>query len=304
VAQLFEHGIRDFFQDGCTQRAAAISFYALFSIFPLAILCVAVLGLVANQQHVRDQVVKFVLDALPLTENQGRRQLESLLRQVTGDVTGLGFLGTVTLLFAASGVMGAIRHGLNAAFNARETRPPLQAKAWDLVMVFAFGVMVTLSFAVTLADELRQRVSERAEEAIRGAGGVVTRVLLDAGRVVPLLIAVFIFACLFRFVPARRTRLRDTWPGVLLAAVGYELAKFGFTLYLRHFADYGAVYASLGSVIAFLVFVFLAANVALLGAEVASEWPCVRRGDYDQPPDESLARRLLGFFRGLLLRSR
>jgi len=303
VGQLFEHGITDFFQDGMPQRAAAISFYALFSVFPLAILCVAVLGLVANNLQVRAQVISFLLDNLPLSADQGRRQLERLLYQVTRDVAGFGLLGSLTLLFAASGVMGAIRQGLNAAFDVREDRPPAQAKAWDLLMVVAFGVLVTLSFALTLADELRQELSERADEVIRGSGGVITRILIDAGRIVPLVIALLIFAGLFRLIPARRQKLRDVWPGVLVAAIGYELAKYGFAIYLTHFANYGAVYASLGSIIAFLIFVFVAANIALLGAEIGSEWRCVRAGDYDGPADP-IRVQVLRFIRGLFFRQR
>ncbi len=302
AAQLVEHGVTGFFQDGMPQRAAAISFYALFGLFPIAILCVAVLGLVANDNEVRSLVVFFLLDNLPLTEEEGRRQLERLLFQVTRDVEGFGIVGILTLLFAASGVMGALRHGLNAAFRTREERPPVQAKLWDVLMVFAFGVLVTLSFALALADELRAALAERADEAIRGAGGVVTKVLVDAGRIVPLLLALVIFALLFRVVPARRQRLRDTWPGVLVAAFGYELAKYGFAVYLTHFADYGAVYASLGSVVAFLVFTYITAFVALLGAEFAAEWPCVRAGDYDGPPGPPFSRQVLGFVRGLFLR--
>lgn len=301
VGQLFQHGIGGFFTDGMPQRAAAISFYALFSVFPLAILSVAVLGIVANDADVRRQVVDFLLDNLPLTADQGRRQLERLLLQVTRDVAGFSVLGVLTLLFAASGVMGAIRQALNAAFNCREDRPPVQAKLWDLAGVLSFGVLVTLSFALTLADEVRTSISDRADEVIRGSGGVITRVLIDAGRIVPLIIALILFAGLFRVVPAQRQQLRDTWPGVLVAAIGYEAAKFGFTIYLTNFADYGAIYASLGSVIAFLVFVFVAANVALLGAEIASEWRCVRAGQYDQP-GPPFHKQALEFIRGLFVR--
>jgi membrane protein len=302
IQQLIEHGVTQFFAHGDTQRAAAISFYALFSVFPLAILCVAVLGIVANDTQVRVQVVDFLLDNLPLTEDQGRRQLQNLLLQVTRDVAGFSVLGILTLLFAASGVMGSIRQALNAAFRVEENRPPVQAKLWDLAMVLAFGALVTLSFALTLLDELRASISEHADEVIRGSGGLITRVLIDAGRVIPLAIAILIFAGMFRVVPAKRQKLRDTWPGVLVAAVGYELAKQGFTIYLTHFANYGAIYASLGSVIAFLVFTFLAANIALLGAEMAAEWPRVRAGKYDGVQGPPLHRQLLEMLRGLFVR--
>ncbi len=301
AGQLIEHSVTNFFRDGCTQRAAAISFYALFSIFPLAILSVAALGLVANDATVRRQVVGFLLDNLPLTIAQGR-DLERVLLKVTSQGAGLGILGLVTLFFAASNVMGSIRQALNAAFRVRDERPPAQAKLWDLVMVFLFGLLVTASFGLTLFDEIQSSLRQSADDVVQGAGGVIADVLVSLGHVVPLLLAVLLFTALFRFVPAKRPRVRDIWPGVLVASIGYELAKTGFTIYLANFADYGAVYASLGSVVAFLVFVYVAAFVALLGAEFAAEWPCVRRGEYDGGPSRPFLAEVRGFVKGLFVR--
>jgi membrane protein len=284
--------VRGFFAHGCTQRAAAISFYALFSIFPLAILCVAVLGLVWNDDTARRQVVDFFLDRLPLTEDQGRRQLERAMLRVTSDAAGFSALGIFTLIFAASNVMGSIRQALNAAFRVEETRPPAQAKLWDLFMVLVFGVLITISFALTLIDN----VVEDSDNAFLGA-------VQSIGRVGPLLVAVTVFAGVFRFVPADRPRFRDIWPGVLVAAIGYELAKIGFTVFLQNFANYGAVYASLGAVVAFLVFTYITAFIALLGAEFAAEWPHVRAGEHDGEPGEPFGRQVLGFVKGLFVRT-
>jgi membrane protein len=303
VGQLIEHGVTNFFRDGCTQRAAAISFYALFSIFPLAILSVAVLGLVANDEHVRREVVDFVLDKIPLTEDRGRRQLETAMKRATAQGAGLGVLGILTLLFAASNVMGSIRQALNTAFGVHDDRPPAQAKLWDIFGVFVFGLIVTLSFALTLADELLDNAKKTADDVIPGFGGVLTDALISVGHLVPLVLAIVLFATVYRFVPAERPNLRDIWPGVLVAAVGYELAKTGFTLYLSKFANYGAVYASLGSVVAFLVFTYLAAFVALLGAEFAAEWPRVRAGAYDGPPGPPLHKQLAGVVKSLFVRT-
>lgn len=291
TGQLIEHGVGGFFRDGCTQRAASISFFALFSIFPIAILCVAVLGLVANDVAARREVVDFLLDRLPLSPEEGRDSLERAMLRVTREVTGFGILGIATLIFAASNVMGSIRQALNAAFGVSDPRPPAQAKLWDFFMVFVFGLLVTMSLGLTLVDKLVDRSQNDFVAALQAVG-----------QVVPLLLAVVLFAGMYRFVPAIRPRLRDIWPGVLLAAVGYELAQRGFTLYLDSFADYGAVYASLGSVVAFLVFTYIVAFVALLGAEFAAEWPRVRRGDYDGPPGPPFLHLVGGFIRGLFLR--
>jgi membrane protein len=290
VGQLIEHGVGGFFAHGGTQRAGAISFFALFSIFPLAILCVAVLGLVADDQDARDQVVGFFLDRLPITEGEGRRFLEKAMKTATREGAGFGVLGIATLIFAASNVMGSIRQALNAAFRVEEHRPPAQAKLWDLVAVFVFGLLVTASFALTLLDNV-----------VDDADSGIVETLQSLSRIVPLLIAIVVFTALFRFVPAERPRVRDIWPGVLVAAIGYELAKRGFALYLTNFANYGAIYASLGAVVAFLVFTYVTAFIALLGAEMAAEWPCVRAGDYDGP-GPPFHRQAVDWLLGLFVR--
>ncbi len=292
LGQLVEHGVGGFFAHGCTQRAAAISFYALFSIFPIAILCVAVLGIVKHDDSARRQVVDFLLDRLPITQDQGRRQLERAMLQVTRDVAGFSALGVFTLIFAASNVMGSIRQALNVAFRVREDRPPVQAKLWDLFMVLVFGVLITLSLALTLVDSVVNRSDNALIHAVQAIGHIL-----------PLLIAVIVFTGIFRLVPAKRPRLRDIWPGVLVAAVGYELAKIGFAAYLQNFADYGAVYASLGAVVAFLVFTYVVSFIALLGAEIAAEWPCVRDGQYDGPPGPPFLHQVGGFIKSLFVRT-
>jgi membrane protein len=286
-ATLVQRSVAEFFDDGCPQRAAAISYYALFSLFPLAIVLVAVFGLVVNDEHARGRVIEFLLDELPLQQDEGKRKLETLLRSVTADVRGFGVMGLLGLVFAASGVMGAIRHGLNAAWETADARPPLQGKLVDVLLVLGLGLAILGSFALSIAMRV----------VPLGALAPV------AAQVVTLLIDAAIVTVLFRLVPAPRTGLRDTWPGIVLAAVGLELTKAGFALYLTTFARYSAIYASLGSIIALLVFTFVAANVFLLGAEAASEWPGVRDGEnVDEGPDVSLRRQAWEWLRSLAVR--
>jgi membrane protein len=303
ISQLADRSVTDYFRDGCSQRAAAISFYALFSLFPLAMLAATVMGLIVSDSEARNRVVDFVLDNLPLNESRARHDLEVLLLNVTRNVAGFGLLGIATLLFAASGVMGSIRHALNAAFEVEDPRPPAQAKAIDLLLVVAFGATLTLSLALTVAERVTESLSDAVDDEIPGAGGAIAEIVVKLGQLVPLGMAFIVFAVLFRLVPSAYPKLRDTWPGVLLAAVGYEIAKTGFAVYLGKFANYSAIYASLGTVIAFLVFVWVAANVALLGAEVAANWPQVRAGAYDDDEGEPLGTRIKGLVRGLFVRT-
>jgi hypothetical protein len=188
-----------------------------------------------------------------------------------------------------------------AAWDVEDPRPPLLGKLVDLLLVFGFGLAATLSLALSLLVRLSTSFADSAAELL-GTGAPLTLVGW-AGGLAPVALSLAIFALLFRLVPARATTLRDTWPGVLFAAAGFEAAKGGFSFYLEHFARYDAVYASLGSVIAFLVFVWIAANVLLLGAEVASEHGRMR-DEPPEPPEDGppLKARVARGLRGLVVR--
>jgi membrane protein len=270
---LTTRSVGEFFEDGCPQRAAAISYYTLFAVFPLAILSVVAFGIVISRADARAQVIDFLLDNLPLQPGKGRADLEQLLAGVTRNTATLGVVGFAGLLFSSSGVMTAIRHALNVAFDrSDESRPPLSGKALDILLVVAAGLFALLSLGLTIALRFAAGVGDRTG----GFAADVARVVLDLGELLPLVLAFAVFLFLYRVVPSGRVLLRDVWPGALVGAIGYELAKVGFGVYLQNFGNYSAIYGSLGAIVAFLFFVFIAANAFLLGAEFASEWPGVR----------------------------
>jgi membrane protein len=303
-ARLIERSVSEFFADRCTQFAAAIAYYALFSIFPFAILAVVVFGLVISGEEARTQVINFLLDNLPLSQTSGRSDLNRLLTGVTQSAGTLGVVGVAGLVFSASGLMGAIRNALNAAFDAGEIRrPPLQGKALDVLLVFGTGVVIGVSLGLTLFIRLVARASSDVS-ALGGIGPAIGGAILQAGQFVPLLLSLAVFTFLYVVVPTRRVRVRDVWPGAILAGLGYEAVKTGFSAYLGGFANYDIVYGSLGAVVAFLVFVLVAAAVFLLGGEMAAEWPRVRDATEEDllAPAEPIGRRVWRLLRGLVRR--
>ncbi len=277
TVRIVEQSVGAFFTDRCPQFAAAIAFYALFAIFPLAILAVVVFGMVIGSDDAREHVVEFLLDNLPLTEDQGRADLERLLEGVTRNTGTLSAVAFVGLVFSASGLMGAARNALNAAFDAHDAarRPPAQGKALDVLLVFAAGFGVALSLVLSF---ILQFVARRSAELdwLGGLGQTLADLLLALGPLIPAALALIVFWGLYVVVPTTRVRVRDVWPGAVFAALGYELTKWAFALYLEDFGNYSAVYGSLGGVMAFLAFVLISASVFLLGAQIAARWPSVR----------------------------
>ena len=204
-----------------------------------------------------------------------------MIDSVTTEVSAIGLLGIIVLLWSASGVMGALRHALNEAWDVKYRRPYLRAKFIDLAMIFGAGILIFLSISTTMFLQVARRVSDNLSESLGllGTGVSIGTELLVI--VIPLLFSFATFLFIFKLVPDVRTRFRYIWPGALLAAVMFEIVKNGFAIYLSFFGDYCAVYGSLGTVVAFLFFIYISASITLLGAEMAAEWPRVMHGHYD-----------------------
>jgi membrane protein len=268
--------VRAFFDDRGPQLAASMAYFGLFAVFPLTILLVAALGAVVGEETARREVIDFVLRNVPLQEQAGRQDLERLLGQVTANAGAFGVVGVAGLIFSASGLMGSIRNALSRAFSVEERRPLLLGKAVDVLLVLAVGLVGGLSLVLTLLQRIAVSASQTVRDALGDNLSVLTDIVLAAGQLVPILLATIVFSFLYRVVPAREVTWRQALPAGLLAGVLYEVVKTGFAFYLRNVANYGAVYGSIATIIAFLLFAYLTANVFVFGAEVSSVWP--RRG--------------------------
>ena len=90
---------------------------------------------------------------------------------------------------------------------------------------------------------------------------------------------------LYRVLPSPRPKTREIWPGAVVAAALISLVRGALELYFEHLADFGALYGSLGALMALLIFVYAVSLVLVFGAEYASEWsrlPKTRRQKFAQ----------------------
>ena len=291
VRVLVRETVREFGADQCPQLAAGISYYVLFSIFPLALLFLAISGLVLANEGLRENLVENLFDILPLSEGEGREDLASAISGLTTGISVVGLASVIGLMWSASGMMGALRRALNQAWDTDYRRPFLHGKLVDFAMVLSLGILMSLSVGATIFLQLARHVSDDLSDALGPLGSGATLSLEVVAVFVPLLLSFVAFMILFKFVPSVKTRFRSIWPGALLAAVLFGVVKNGFTTYLRYFGNYDVVYGSLGTAVAFLFFVYVSAMVMLLGAEMAAEWPRVIHGHYDGVPEDDVQQR-------------
>lgn len=297
---LIKRTVKDFGADHCSQLAAGISYYVLFSIFPLAFFLVGISGLVLRNDALRTDLIDNMVSALPLSPTEARTDIDSALVGLGSGFSVAAAVGLVGLLWSASGMMGALRFALNQAWDSDYRRPFLVAKAVDLLMVLGVGVLLTASIGATVLMQVARRLSGDLSEWLGPLGSGATVGVELVAVLVPLLLSFATFLIVFKLVPSIRTRFAHVWPGALLSAVLFELVKNGFAIYLSYFGNYDAVYGSLGAAIAFLFFVYLSAIVLLLGAEMAAEWPRVTHGWYDDQPGTSPGGGKRGGVAGML----
>ncbi|OAI40099.1 hypothetical protein AYO38_06495 [bacterium SCGC AG-212-C10] len=252
---------RLYVNDDCGTYAAAIAYYALFSIVPLSLITLSILGLVVDQER----IVRFVFDQIPLRETQAvQNNVDSIVgRAKQISVAGLSF-GVIALVWSGSGIFSAVRRGLNAAGN-RRGRPYWRSKMLDFLLIPAFGLMI---LSAIVASAALQVLIER--------GANVGPISFNTSRAFQLASygatatgSFTMFFLLYRFVPAERERWRPVVASALFATLLFELVKNtgAFVISKAPFSTDTAIYAGFSTAFAFLFWVFLNASILLLGAE-------------------------------------
>jgi len=307
LSVLVYRSIKGFFEDGCSQRAAAISYYVLFSLFPLVIFTVGILGLVLKDERFQADVVDAIMKNIPLSQDEGRNDVTNALQNVASTRSGaLGIVGLLTLAWSGSSMFGVVRSSLNQVFHVTAARPIVLQKLLDLGIVLAFAPFFIGSVVATSA----LRIARTASEDLHYLGDLPENLGTAwwiASTALPITISFVAFFFTYWLIPARRTRAKYVVGGSLLAAVLFEIVKLGFTIYLENFSSYDVVFGSLGAVVAFLFWVYLSANILLLGAEVVSETPDIMAGHFDAPrpntgPQRTSRQKVLRLLRSLVLR--
>ena len=266
VLDLLWRAVANYAHHGGTVHAAAVSYYVLFSLFPLLVFAVAALGLLVRDPAIQERVVTAIVDQFPSEVNL-RSQVEAVVSGVAeSSVTVLGLVGLLTAVWTASGAFGALRRALNRAFAVPGAQSFVRGKFVDLLGVLGVTVLVLVSIA---AAALLGVVRVFSDGYL--VGPVPDAVWRLVSFLVPFGLSFLTLLVVYRLIPHRRIRLSVLSVGALLAAVGIELAKAGFGFYVTTFGRSQEVYGALGGAILFLLFVFVVANIVIIAAEVTAE---------------------------------
>jgi membrane protein len=293
IVSVLAIAIERYFADRCPQNAAGIAYRVLFSIVPLAIVLVSIFGVILGNQQIRQAVVDTVVSAVPPTTT-GRGDVAKAISALASPSSAVGLLTLLPFLWAATGMMAAIRMGLDVALHVEHTRPPARGKLVDLALVVSCSLLVLATVAVTVLDKLAQHALQRvaAEAGLRG-----TFLVTWIPRPAAVITVVGIVMLLYRFLPSRRMRLSDALAGAITTALLLFAISFASGRIYDSVTHLSVVYGSLTTALVFLYSVYMYASALLFGGEVAAAWSAGATAD-GEPVKLKLRRALRGLFVG------
>ena len=249
-----------FFDDNGLFLASGLAFDLLLFCFPFSLLVVSALGYALGSSERALEALQAVLqELLPIT----RLAFIENLSMVLENKGLLGLLGGALFFLTSSLTFGSVRGVLNTVFQTREPSRFFKEKASDvLVMLLASGlltVMIGLTSLLTLADSLLERVPRL--EAVIGPGWVF------AGDTLGFLFTLALFYLLYRFCPSRTLQRPALAVAAFTGAALFELSKWAFAWYVDAAEGTAAWFGAVGSLFFFLMWVYYACAVLIVGAE-------------------------------------
>jgi membrane protein len=257
----------EFSEDQCTDLAAALTYYAVLSIFPAMLALISVLGVLGQAP----KAVATVEDTLrPLLSSQTLKLVTDALDQVAKS-QGAGvalIVGVLAALWSASGYVGAFGRAMNRIYEIDEGRP-----FWKLrpIMLLLTLIAVVLAATALLMLIVSGPVAESIGNVI-GLGDTALTVWSIAKWPVLALIVVLVVALLYYATPnVQQPKFRWISVGAGVAILIWVLASVGFAFYVGNFSSYNKTYGSLAGVIVTLLFLWITNLALLFGGELDAE---------------------------------
>ncbi len=282
AAATFMRALQKFWEHGDLFSSAAISFYALFSVLPLVMLFLVALQTIIPYERVEHNLGRL----FGLTETD---LVLRTVRDAYAQQGALGWLGAITLIFAATGVFTAVQIALDKVWEIRGRGVHVRFLVGVLTMALSLLIFVGMLLATVFVFRfIRSSVIGEwlgwPQTPPRGTGNAwtITTWLAQFG----------IFWTGYRFLPSARVRWRDALPGALVAAIVWHAIAIALSWYLGTVAEYTSLYHSLGAIVALMVWVYGLCASFLLGAEfVALRTHRLNRPPRPDPDKEAAAGR-------------
>jgi membrane protein len=269
---LIKKSVDDFMNDDCPTMAAALSYYTVFSLPPLLLIILILVGVLLDPQDVQGGIEAQIRDLMgPAGAAQIRTILQAADRPGSGGVLQT-VLGVVALILGATGAFGQLQAALNRAWQVAPDPRQGGIKSFLLKRVFSLGMVLGLAFlllvSLVLSTVLSAFGSQLGSILPDGLSGTVLEAInfgFSFGAIALL------FAAMFKVLPDARITWRDVWVGAVMTAFLFTVGKFLIGFYLGR-SNPGEAFGAAGSLALMLVWIYYSSMILLFGAEFTQTW--------------------------------
>lgn len=260
IFSLIKKTVGNFIADDMPTYAAALSYRALFSLFPFLLFLIAMLSFLNLGNFftwLREQAALI----LPSTAQD---MLDPVITDLQSGKNSIFSVAIVVAIWVASNGIRSLMNAMNKAYNVRESRPGW--KLYSLSVLYTIGIAIVLLMAAALMV-----VGPRWIEWLGtwvGLGDMAVTLWALLRWPAAILLLMLVVAILYYLMPDVEQKFRFITPGSVIAVIIWIAASLGFGFYVSNFGNYDAMYGGIGAMIVLLLFFYISSAVLLLGAEL------------------------------------
>ncbi len=261
-----------FNEDNVLKLSGALAYYTVFSMGPLLIVIISILGFFLGQEAVEGKVYGTLNSFMG---SDAASQLQQIIRNAAVSDRGAfaATIGVITLVIGATTVFAEIQDSINTIWGIK----PKPKRGWLRMIInrlLSFSVIISLGFILlvslvvtTLIDGFSQGLQQQFPD-------VAITVFYIANYIISVAVISLIFAVIYKVLPDAKIQWKDVWPGSIAAAVLFLAGKFGVSFYISQ-TEVGSTFGAAGSLVILLLWTYFSAVVLYIGAEFTKAYSMV-----------------------------
>jgi len=275
---------KQFSDDNGFMMAAALSYYTLFSVGPLLIVLIAILGFVIESTDLENALFDHLGGVMGHSQANELKSVVQNAKNTESEVLAT-IISSVTLLITSTAVVIHLKDVLNKAWNVIKD-PSLGFKALVLDRIISLGFLLGLGFIFLVSmglNTVATLISNQVASLIPGIGETTVVVTTTT---IGLLVTFVMFYLLFRFLPDARLKSKDLFVGAVVTTVMFSIGKYVISYYLGY-SDISSTFGSAGALASFMVWVYYNAIILIFGAEFTQVYALAHNRNV-YPSDQSV----------------
>jgi membrane protein len=254
--------ILEFTADNGTLLPAAISYYLILSMFPFLLATISIASFFVDLPSLQEHIFQAFQYLIPVSQDF----ITNTINIVIGERGAVSIVSIILLILGCMGFFSAVRKSLNTAWGIHKSKSFMRAGLINFAMIFGTMLLLFVTYCITVLLNISAIIlGSVIDQPITNL--VLLHILMVIGDV---FLAFVVFLIIYKFIPERPVRWRDIWTGALGAAVCFEVVTILFIVYLNIFNPYNLVYGSIGTIIALLIWTYLAALIFLFFAKISA----------------------------------